>query len=181
MRARVPPRRSGEVAFLGLGSNLGDRLANLQRGVDLVDADPETRVRDVSRVYETDPVGGPEQHRFLNMAARVVTRRSPLGLLRVCHAAEQACGRQRARRWGPRTLDVDVLLYGTRTVATARLEIPHPRLAERAFALVPLVDVAAGASLPDGTPVTSLLEALRPVEGVDLVEARVRVPAAEQR
>lgn len=166
-----------ETAFLGLGSNVGDRLANLQRGVDVVDADPRTRVDGLSRVYETEPVGGPEQGRFLNMAARVATRRSPAGLLRVCHAAEQACGRERTERWGPRTLDVDILLYGARTVATPRLEIPHPRLAERPFALVPLLDVAPGGSLPDGTPLTALLERLAPVTGVDMVEHEVRVPS----
>lgn len=178
--AMLPPVRDGAVAFLGLGSNVGDRLANLQHGVDLVDADARTRIEGVSRVYETDPVG-PEQDRFLNMVARVSTRRSPAGLLRVCHVAEQARGRERVQRWGPRTLDVDILLYGDRKVATPALEVPHPRLAERPFALVPLVEIAPGMTLPDGTPLRALLDRHVPVEGVDLFDSRVLPPAREER
>lgn len=180
MSAILPPRRDGEVAFLGLGSNVGDRLANLQHGVDRIDADAKTRVDEVSRVYETDPVG-PEQDRFLNMAARVWTRRSPAGLLRVCHVAEQARGRERVQRWGPRTLDVDILLYGNRRVATARLEIPHPRLAERPFALVPLLELAPGMTLPDATPLSALLDRHAPVEGVGLFGSQVHPPARGER
>lgn len=176
MSAVLPPVRHAEVAFLGLGSNVGDRLANLQHGVDLVDADAKTRVDEVSRVYETDPVG-PEQDRFLNMAARVWTRRSPAGLLRVCHVAEQVRGRERVQRWGPRTLDVDILLYGNRRVTTARLAIPHPRLPERPFALVPLVEIAPDMALPDATPLRALLDRHAPVEGVDLFDSQVRPPA----
>lgn len=180
MRSVLPPVRNAVVAFLGLGSNVGDRLANLQHGVDLVDADAKTSVDEVSRVYETDPVG-PEQDRFLNMAARVRTRRSPAGLLRVCHVAEQARGRERVQRWGPRTLDVDILLYGHRRVTTGRLGVPHPRLAERPFALVPLVEIAPGMTLPDGTPLRSLLDRHAPVEGVDPFHSRVRPPSPDER
>lgn len=176
MSAILPPLRSEEVAFLGLGSNVGERLDHLQRGVDLVHADAKTRVEAVSSVYETEPVGGPEQEPFLNIAARVRTRRSPAGLLRVCHAAEHACGRERAERWGPRTLDVDILLYGPRTVATKDLAIPHPRLAERPFALIPLVEVAPGVAFPDGTSLAASLARLAPIEGVVMVGEQVRVP-----
>ena len=143
MSAVLPPRGE-EWAFLGLGSNVGDRLENLQRAVDLLDADPRTRVDGVSSVYETDPVGGPPQEPYYNLVARVATRRSPRRLLELCGAVEDALGRVRAERWGPRPIDVDILLYGAREVATRRLTIPHARLTERAFALVPLLEVAPG-------------------------------------
>lgn len=173
--ALVPPR--GEVfAFLGLGSNLGDRLAHLQAAVDLLDADPRSRIDAVSSVYETAPVGGPQQEPFLNIAVRLATRRSPWSLLRRCHRVEQARERVRTVRWGPRTLDVDILLYDDRVVATRRLHIPHARLTERAFALVPLIEVAPGKRLPDGTAVSAALGALAPVEGIVQIGRQVRHP-----
>jgi 2-amino-4-hydroxy-6-hydroxymethyldihydropteridine diphosphokinase len=161
-------------AFLGLGSNLGDRLTNLQRAVDLLDADRRTRVDAVSSVYETEPVGGPEQGPYLNLAARIATRRSPTGLLRLCHRVEAALGRTREVRWGPRTVDVDILLYDDRTVATRRLVVPHPRLTERAFALIPLMEVAPGQRLPDGRSLPSLVARLAPIEGITMIGTQVR-------
>lgn len=176
MSAIIPPVGREEVAYLGLGSNVGDRMGILQAAVDGVHADARTRVLEVSSVYQTAPVGGPEQEDFLNIAARVATRRSPLRLLRLCQAVEAALGRERAVRWGPRTIDVDILLYGPRTVAVRSLRIPHPRLAERAFALVPLIEVAPGESFPDGTSLTSALARLAPIDGVTMVGHQVRVP-----
>jgi 2-amino-4-hydroxy-6-hydroxymethyldihydropteridine diphosphokinase len=172
---------STEVAFLGLGSNLGDRLDLLQRAVDALDADARTRVDAVSSVYETAPVGGPEQDPFLNIAVRVATRRSPRSLLRLCLAVEERLGRERTVRWGPRTVDVDVLLYGDRTVRTRDLEVPHPRLDERAFALVPLMEVAApGHRLPDGRTLAAALAALAPVEGIVMVGTQVQQPGGSR-
>jgi 2-amino-4-hydroxy-6-hydroxymethyldihydropteridine diphosphokinase len=176
--AILPPFRD-ETAFLGLGSNLGDRLAFLQRAVDLLDADPKVDVEAISTVYETEPVGGPEQKLFLNLAARIRTRRSPRRLLRLCHDVEQQLGRVRGcpqRRWGPRTIDVDILLWHGRVVATRSLQIPHPRLAERAFALIPLVEVAPGMVMPDGTSLATLLARLAPIQGVTAIGTQVRVP-----
>lgn len=175
MSALIPPLR-GEVAFLGLGSNLGDRLLQLQRAVDLLDEDERITVDGVSSVYETAPVGGPEQEPFLNLAVRVVTRHSPRRLLAACQAVEHALGRVRTVRWGPRTIDVDILLYGPRVVATRTLQIPHPRLTERAFALIPLIEVAPGAALPDGTSLVRALARLAPVEDVTMIGTQVRVP-----
>ena len=175
MSAWIPPQ--GEVfAFLGLGSNLGDRLGYLQRGVDHLAAEPKIRVDAVSSVYETEPVGGPPQDPFLNLAVRVATTASPRGLLRACQRAEQAADRVRTERWGPRTLDVDVLLYADRQIATRRLTVPHPRLVERPFALVPLIEVAPGATLPDGRSLVQVLAALVPVEGVVMVGRQVQAP-----
>jgi 2-amino-4-hydroxy-6-hydroxymethyldihydropteridine diphosphokinase len=163
-------------AFLGLGSNIEDRFAHLQHAVNLLDADERTRVDAVSSVYETAPVGGPPQPDYCNIAVRVATRRSPRRLLELCAEIESALGRVRAEHWGPRTIDVDILLYGERTVSTRRLQIPHPSLAERAFALVPLLEVAPGATLPDGTSLATLLSRLAPIEDVVMVGQQVTAP-----
>ncbi len=133
-RSGLPPVR----AFVALGSNLGDRWEHLRRGVSLV---PD--VVAVSAVYETAPVGGPEgQGPYLNMVAELRTRRSPGELLAAAQGAEARAGRQRAERWGPRTLDVDLLLYGEEKISTPDLEVPHPRMWGRGFVLAPLADLA---------------------------------------
>lgn len=176
MSSIMPPRGQEAFAFLGLGSNIGDRLGHLQEAVELLDLRPGIRVDAVSSVYETDPVGGPEQDPFLNMAVRVATRRSPRRLLAACQAVEQALGRKRTVRWGPRTIDVDILLYGDRTIATRRLVVPHPRLTERPFALIPLMEVAPGTKLPDGRSLGTVLGGLAPIEGVRMVGSQVHVP-----
>lgn len=176
MSALLPPLRD-EVAFLGLGSNLGDRFDHLQDAVGLLDADPRTRVDAVSTVYETEPVGGPEQEAYYNIAVRVITRHSPRRLLGLCHSVERALGRVRTQRWGPRTIDVDILLYDGRIVSTRTLEIPHPRLTERAFALVPLLEVAPGTPLPDGSSLATALGRLAPIEGITAIGSQIRVPA----
>lgn len=181
VREWVGLTRIERFAFLGLGSNLGDRLEYLQRAVDLLHADERTRVDAVSSVYETAPVGGPEQDAFLNLAVRVATRRTPLRLLALCHAVEARLGRVREVRWGPRTIDVDILLYGDETISRPCLEIPHPRLADRAFALIPLIEVAPGQRLPatEDRPeqsLTTTLARLAPVEGITAVGSQVRHP-----
>jgi 2-amino-4-hydroxy-6-hydroxymethyldihydropteridine diphosphokinase len=128
-------------AYLGIGSNLGDRLAHLQLAVDqLADADG-VEVVDVSPVYETDPVGGPDQPDFLNAVVAVDTTRTAHELLGLAQSIEAAAARVRTVHWGPRTLDVDVLLVGDERVDDPDLVVPHPRMAERAFVLVPLADL----------------------------------------
>lgn len=170
------PSRRERFAFLGLGSNVGDRLELLQQAVDRMDDDPRTRVDAVSSVYETEPVGGPEQGPYLNIALRIATTRSPKSLLELCHDVEASLGRVRRERWGPRTVDVDILLYDHRVVRRRNLEIPHPRLADRAFALVPLMEVAPGTSLPDGTTLATALARLAPVEGITMIGTQVTGP-----
>lgn len=175
MSGWLPP--GGEVfAFLGLGSNVGDRLAYLQQGVDRLEEERRIRVDAVSSIYETAPVGGPPQDPYLNMALRVATTASPHGLLRACQRAERAAGRVRTVRWGPRTLDVDVLLYADRRIATRRLVVPHPRLVERPFALIPLIEVAPGAALPDGRSLVTVLAKLAPIEDVVMIGRQVQAP-----
>ncbi len=130
-------------AFLGLGSNLGDRWATLREAVAVL---PD--VVAVSPVYETEPVGGPRgQPPYLNLVVELDTDRSPRELLETARALEEAAGRERDERWGPRTLDVDVLLVGELAVDEPDLVVPHPRLAERRFVLAPLADLA-----PDVVP-----------------------------
>lgn len=125
-------------AFLGLGSNLGDRWAYLREAVAAL---PD--VVAVSPVYETEPVGGPEgQGPYLNLVVELDTDLSPRQLLVVARRLEKAAGRVRAERWGPRTLDVDVLLVGDLSVDEPDLVVPHPRLWERRFVVAPLADLA---------------------------------------
>jgi 2-amino-4-hydroxy-6-hydroxymethyldihydropteridine diphosphokinase len=173
--------RGVQWAFLGLGSNIEDRLGYLQAAVDALDAKPKIRVDTVSSVYETEPVGGPEQGPYLNLVARVATLLSPGALLRAGQSVEQTLGRERLERWGPRTIDVDILLYGTRTRRSRALEIPHPRLTQRPFALVPLLEVAPGMKLPDGRSIASVLASLAPIEGVTMVGSQVRAPGQPPR
>jgi len=130
-----------ERAYLSIGSNLGDRLATLQAAVDGLAAADGVTVVGVSAVYETAPVGGPEQGDFLNAVIAVDTVLSARGLLGVAQRLEQAAQRVRAERWGPRTLDVDVLLVGTTELHEPDLEVPHPRMWERGFVMVPLADL----------------------------------------
>jgi 2-amino-4-hydroxy-6-hydroxymethyldihydropteridine diphosphokinase len=138
----------GQRAFLALGSNLGDRRANLRQAVASL---PD--VVAVSSVYETDPVGGPEgQGAYLNLVVELDTALTPRGLLEVAQRAEAAARRVRTERWGPRTLDVDVLLVGDLVIDEPDLQVPHPRMWERAFVLVPLADLAPDlvAEVPSG-------------------------------
>jgi len=125
-------------AFLSLGSNIGDRRRYLEEAVGSLGAS----VRAVSPVYETDPVGGPDQGRFLNLVVELDTDLSPRDLLAVCHRLESGAGRIRQERWGPRSLDVDIVLIDGVTLDDADLQIPHPRMNDRRFVLVPLADLA---------------------------------------
>ena len=130
-------------ALIGLGSNLGDRKAYLDRAVASLSGTPGISLRAVSRYHETSPVGGPAgQGTFLNAAAALETTLEPEPLLQVLHSIEDRAGRVRVERWGERTLDLDLLLYGSAVIATMRLRVPHPMMAFRRFVLAPLVEVA---------------------------------------
>jgi 2-amino-4-hydroxy-6-hydroxymethyldihydropteridine diphosphokinase len=127
-------------AFLALGSNLGDRARYLREAVETLRS---VDLRAVSPVYETEPIGGPGgQGAYLNLVVELATERSPHELLGVCHRLESAAGRVRDQRWGPRTLDVDVLWIDGVTVDEPDLRVPHPRLWERRFVVAPLRDLA---------------------------------------
>lgn len=125
-------------AFLGLGTNLGDRRAFLSEAVAAI---PDLVT--VSSVYETEPVGGPEQGAFLNIVVELRTTLEPYELLELCRRLERAAGRERRVRWGPRTLDVDVLWIDGATVDEEELTVPHPRMYQRNFVVVPLLEIAS--------------------------------------
>ena len=154
---------------LSLGSNLGDRLTNLQAGVDALLAGPGLAATAVSGVYQTKPVGGPPQPDYLN-AVLLVDSALPAGsILDQCQAAERASGRVRTVRWGPRTLDIDVIACGTEVSHDPKLTLPHPRAHERAFVLVPWLNADPDASLPGFGPVAGLIKSLSDADGVVLL------------
>ncbi|CAM5778644.1 MULTISPECIES: 2-amino-4-hydroxy-6-hydroxymethyldihydropteridine diphosphokinase [Brevibacillus] len=135
-------------AYLALGSNMGDRADNLRQAVEKLHGREGISVVRISPVYETAPVGFVDQEAFLNMAVAVETDLTPEKLLESALAVEQELGRVRTIRWGPRTIDIDVLLYGDTALDQEHLTIPHPAMTERAFVLVPLRDVLEGGLLP---------------------------------
>jgi len=143
-------------AFLALGSNLGDRLANLQNATDLLGAERGIRVTGSSRVWETDPVGGPDQPDYLNAVLELDTDLSPRELLSASARVEAALRRVRDVRWGPRTIDVDILLVGSLAVNDDDLVVPHPRMTERSFVLLPLLELDPDPVLADGRHVVDI-------------------------
>lgn len=148
-------------AWIGLGSNLDDPPAQLRKALDALDGLPLTRLVQASRFYRTAPVGPQDQPDFCNAVARVDTGLSPDTLLEALQAVEAARGRRRGRRWGERTLDLDVLLYADVTSSDRHLTLPHPRLHERAFVLVPLAELDPHLCVPGRGRVASLAAQVR--------------------
>jgi 2-amino-4-hydroxy-6-hydroxymethyldihydropteridine diphosphokinase len=134
-------------AYLALGSNIGDREKHLRQAIELLDAKTGIAVVALSAVYETDPVGFTDQGAFLNMVVAIETDLKPPQLLAEALQIEQQLGRVRTIRWGPRLIDIDILLYGEERIELENLVIPHPAMTERAFVLVPLRDVWTGEGL----------------------------------
>ena len=157
------------IVYLGLGTNLGDRSATLRSAQDALGA--TCRIVGVSKIYETAPVGLTDQPSFLNMAVKAETALSPLALLKFLKDLEKELGRADGVRWGPRLIDIDILLYDELIFADEHLEIPHPRMAERRFALAPLADIGGGARHPVlNKTIAQLLAALPPDDGVKVFE-----------
>ena len=160
-------------AVLSVGSNQGDRLGTLQGCVQAIARFPDTDVLAISPLYETAPVGGPAQPDYLNAVLVIQTGLPPGDLLQAAHRVETAFGRVRAERFGPRTLDVDIIDYAGQVSDDPVLTLPHPRAHERAFVLAPWHDIDPGAVLPGRGTVTDLLAGLdrdgvRPVPGAEL-------------
>ncbi|MFH1571340.1 MAG: 2-amino-4-hydroxy-6-hydroxymethyldihydropteridine diphosphokinase [Gemmatimonadota bacterium] len=137
-----------DLAYVGLGANLGDRLASLRSGVAGLEAEAGIQVQACSSVYESEPVGYVDQPAFYNAVIGVHSSLAPRDLLTALFRVEQAHGRQRLVRWGPRTHDLDLLLWGDCVIDAPDLSLPHPRLLERAFVLVPLLEIAPEARHP---------------------------------
>jgi 2-amino-4-hydroxy-6-hydroxymethyldihydropteridine diphosphokinase len=149
------------LAYIGLGSNLGDREGTIRRALELLSAGDDIEVTAVSSLEETDPVGYEDQPRFLNGAAALSTELSPRELLERMFAVERQLGRIRTGpRFGPRTIDLDLLLYGQESIDEPGLRIPHPRLAERRFVLEPLVELDRNLQVPGRGSVRALLAGL---------------------
>lgn len=147
-------------AFIGIGSNLGEPAAQVRKAVQALDQPPALRCTGCSLLYETDPVGYLDQPRFINAVARVQTTLSPLELLERLRAIEAAQGRQRSIPSGPRTVDLDLLLYGDQVVNQASLVVPHPRMQDRAFVLLPLLELAPAIRIPGIGPAADCLTAI---------------------
>ncbi|MCM3745630.1 2-amino-4-hydroxy-6-hydroxymethyldihydropteridine diphosphokinase [Sporosarcina luteola] len=148
------------TAYLSIGSNIGDRLHHLKEAVRALHSHEEIEVMKVSSIYETVPVGFTEQADFLNMAVSVATSLDPFQLLAACQQIESGLGRVREIRWGPRTVDLDILLYNNDNIEAENLIVPHPRMGERAFVLVPLLEIAPSI----GHPVTETPFAVEALE-----------------
>jgi 2-amino-4-hydroxy-6-hydroxymethyldihydropteridine diphosphokinase len=131
-----------EQVYLSIGSNIGDRLANLTQAVNLLQADPAVQIKAVSSVYETQPWGNLNQANFYNIAVSLTTALDPQALLTLLHDIEQAGHRRRLKHWGPRTIDLDIVYWGDRQIETPDLTVPHPRASERNFVLLPVQEIA---------------------------------------
>jgi 2-amino-4-hydroxy-6-hydroxymethyldihydropteridine diphosphokinase len=141
------------VSYIGIGSNVGDRVAFCRKAVETLSSTPGIELEAVSSLYETSPIGGPPQRSFVNLVARISTDLNARGLLKACKRIEHVMGREPSDvRWGPRVVDLDILTYGDDKIVESDLEIPHPRIRERKFVLVPLLEIDPGASDPWDTP-----------------------------
>lgn len=136
------------TAYLGLGSNLGDRRANINKALESLARGGHTRLARVSSLYETDPVGFEDQPDFLNIAVRIETELTPAELWAAIKEVERSAGRKETFKWGPRVIDIDILLYGDEKLSEENLEIPHPAMHERAFVLTPLAEIAPSVKHP---------------------------------
>jgi len=161
------------TAYLGLGGNVGDVAEAMQSALKRLDAHPACRITAISRVFRTPPWGPVKQDWYLNACAGIETGLSAPDLLALALETERALGRVRATRWGPRTLDIDILLYGDAPVSLENLTIPHPRMTERAFVMVPLADIAPDVMLA-GRSVREHAQTFRD-EGLEMTDIRLSV------
>ncbi|WP_100332756.1 2-amino-4-hydroxy-6-hydroxymethyldihydropteridine diphosphokinase [Bacillus xiapuensis] len=151
------------TAYLSLGTNLGDRLSNLHSALSAIEMEKGIKIEKVSSVYETDPVGYTNQAPFLNMTIRIQTSLSPEELLNRCLSIERKLGRIREFKWGPRIIDLDILVYNQDNIKSEKLIIPHPRMHERAFVLIPLLEIDPTFCFP-GTRIL-LKERVKSIQG----------------
>ena len=155
-----------ELVYLGLGSNVGQRQANLAEAVRRLDALPGLQVLRRSSLYETEPVGFTDQPWFLNAVVEASTVLEPEALRQAAKAIEAELGRQTGPRWGPRPIDIDILLYGQRTIQTPLLQVPHKELWNRLFVLVPLAELRPDLTTPAGESIFARIAALQGSYGI---------------
>ena len=148
------------TSYIGLGSNLDDPHQHITQAIDELDQLPHTRLDALSSRYRTAPVGPADQPDFINAVVRLETTLEPLALLDALQAIENHHQRTRTQRWGPRTLDLDILFYADQQIDHARLTLPHPELSRRGFVLVPLLEIEPTLTLPDGQPLADFLDQL---------------------
>lgn len=130
------------TAYLGLGSNIGDRISSIRDAISRLAELDDIRIEAISSLYETEPAGYIDQPDFINCVVKIETGYNPYQLLDAVHNIENSMGRIRNIRWGPRIIDIDILLFGNTRIKTDDLEIPHPRMLERSFVMVPLLEIA---------------------------------------
>ncbi len=160
------------IAYIGLGSNIGDKLGTCRRAIELLGK--AGRLIKLSSFYCTEPIGYTNQEDFVNAVVKIETQLSPAALLLRCHVIENELGRTRLVRWGPRTIDLDILLYGNKVISDVELTIPHPMMAKRAFVLVPLSEIAPELVHPVlNTTVSQLLHELRDDHRIALCDTSV--------
>jgi 2-amino-4-hydroxy-6-hydroxymethyldihydropteridine diphosphokinase len=159
-----------ETALIGLGGNLGDPVKSIQQALELIGQNKDCRVEAVSSFWRTPPWGKLDQPDFINACAKVSTRLEPQAFLELCLQTEKALKRVRKERWGPRSIDIDILFFGDRMIDEEGLAVPHPRIAERAFVLVPLAEIAPELLLNGKTIAKRSQEISR--EGIILQERR---------
>jgi 2-amino-4-hydroxy-6-hydroxymethyldihydropteridine diphosphokinase len=158
------------TAYIGIGSNVGDRAGFVRKGIEQLGAAEGVTVEAVSSLYETSPIGGPPQRSYVNAALRVSTVLEARALLELTQSIERTLGREEsAIRWGPRVIDLDILLFGEDKISEPDLEIPHPRLSERRFVLVPLLEIDPELSDPWGAKYADVLDEAQ--GDVELLEA----------
>lgn len=145
-----------ETAYIGLGGNVGDVVKSMSQALQMLNDHEHIEIRDISQVYKTPPWGLEEQDWFFNACASLQTKLSPDKLLALCLETENKLSRTRDIRWGPRTIDLDVLTYGNETIVRDNLQVPHPRMCERAFVLKPLSDIAHDLQISEMTVVQHL-------------------------
>lgn len=162
----VPREKNVKNAYIAFGSNMGNRIQNIIKAIDLLDSTEGITVKKISSIYETDPIGYINQNSFLNGVLVVETALSPLQLLDDLQYIEKQLKRERIIHWGPRTIDLDILLYNQTMIKEERLIIPHPRMLERSFVLVPLLEIESDLMMPDGKKVRDYLTPLLQKQGI---------------
>lgn len=159
--------------FIGLGSNLGDKIANIKKALKLLDQSEDIKVNQVASLYQTEPVGIRDQPWFVNTVARMDTDLGSEEIYHLCKGIENLMGRMEGPRWGPRLIDLDILLYGQEIIETENLTIPHPQLHKRRFVLVPLVELDKALIHPQlGKPLVEILNELEEEKVIKLTEIK---------